>query len=434
MNKKELIIEKLRAIIFAPERLLGDDESIEKYIAPSGDALRVFCVVKPRNEEEATALIRLANAAGFALYSPLLEGLSPVKEGVVVDLGALDDGITIDERNLQASVPPAVTFSRLQAELDKVNCRVFMPASTPTESVLLSYLEREILFAAGRYTNKQLMIVHALLADGRLYKGGSHALPNATVSHREDGGPNLSKLLYQSKNSFGIPVRAVINIYPRFQSRLVIAFGFKDLKSAAEVSRVISNEEQATECFVANKTKLIRMFGEKRADGAPAWFLGATAEGSKDLAAYYAREAAAVAKANGGKDIGKTGQKLADDAFKRAWPRERGDVEFYTTYGRAASFDRIAQKHLPKDAAAMIIPVKRGTTVYMQYGAGGSAGAAAGEFCEKLLDKGAFFTSPTGDFAQKVLERTGNYHVLLKQIKNHIDKNNILNPDQMIKI
>lgn len=430
MEKKDLIIEKLRTIILAPERLLLEDENIKKYMAPSGDSSLVFCVVKPRNEEEVAAIVNFANAAGIALYSPLLEGLTPKKEGLIVDLGALDDGIAIDERNLQATVPPAVTFSQLQAELDKVKCRVFMPASTPTESVLLSYLEREILFAAGRYTNKQLMIIHAVLADGRLYKGGSHALPNATVSHREDGGPNLSKLLYQSKNSFGLPVRAVINIYPKFQSRLMLAFGFKSFKSAVDTSRVISNEEYATECFVANGARLSQMFGEKRAANAPAWLLGATAEGSKELAAYYAGETAKVAKANGGKERGRQEQKLVADAFARAWLRGPDDVGFYTTYDRAVSFDKLARKDSPKDAATIIVPVKRGTTVYMQY----DSGESAGELREKLLNAGAFFTSPTGEFAKKVFERTGNYHLLLKQIKQHIDKNNILNPDQMIEV
>ncbi|MEW5945854.1 MAG: FAD-binding protein [bacterium] len=423
-----LAVERLSELIASPERILTGADDAAGYVADGAGA--VFCVVLPRNEDEAVSVVKLANAMNFAVYTPMIGGLAPEKPGIVMDLRKLEDVIAVDERNLLATVGAAVTFDRLADELKKYDCRVWMPAAAPTDSVLLTYLEREILFAAGRYTNRQLAVVHAVLPDGRPYRSGSHALPGATVSHREDGGPNVSKLLFQSKNTFGVPIRGVVNVYPRFEARKVVAFGFKNFADACEASRLMSNAELLTECFVADRAKFAAALGEARA--LPAWILGATIEASNGLADYYEKEARKIARGREGRACVESVVAMVDAGLGRPWRADGASVGFYTTFDRLADFDRVASETLGENGAAgvMVVPVKRAVSAYAQYDA--PAGDAARSLREKLLEKGVFFSNPAGDFAKKALSTTGNYRKLLMRIKSCMDKRNVLNPGQIM--
>ena len=69
--------------------------------------------------------------------------------------------------------------------------RMALPAAARHPYALACYQEKEILLSASRYTNKQISNLHTVLADGRTYRSGSHALPMAEehgVNWREDGG------------------------------------------------------------------------------------------------------------------------------------------------------------------------------------------------------------------------------------------------------
>ncbi len=53
------------------------------------------------------------------------------------------------------------------------------------------------------------------------------------------------------------------------------------------------------------------------------------------------------------------------------------------------------------------------------------------QLCEKLVENGAFFDRPYGKLAELVYSRTEMYSKYLKQIKNKIDPNNIMNPGKL---
>ncbi|MFH1537496.1 MAG: FAD-binding oxidoreductase [bacterium] len=435
-----LFLSALRKILVDPNRIKTGPDIVSSYVAVGARAPMIAAVVFPRTEEEIIAITALANNSGSALYSPIHEGLVPPRPGVVVDLSLMTKIVKIDTENLQAHIEPGVTFGRLQSELDGMKLRVLHPASAAFDSVLLTYLEREILFAANRHSNKQVAIVHSILADGRVYRSGSHALPNANVSHREDGGPNISKLLFQSKNCFGIPTLGVVNIYPRFEARKTFAWGFKTMQKALGAARDISRREYCSECFIANAAKLARELKNLDSKSLPEWTVAIAIEGGAELVDYFGGEAGKIASSGKNLNDDKKLSKQISEAFESVWRAPALNIAFYTTYDRLNEFERLIKKDLPKnmDSAALprlFVPVKRAATFFAQYEFPAKRKGnkkIRDEIRTKCLEAGSFFNAPTGEFARQVFEKTGKYYETLKIWKNHIDKKNIMNTGQIL--
>jgi FAD/FMN-containing dehydrogenase len=53
------------------------------------------------------------------------------------------------------------------------------------------------------------------------------------------------------------------------------------------------------------------------------------------------------------------------------------------------------------------------------------------ELSELLIRKGAFFSRPYGDWAEMVYGRTPSYYTMLKEFKDLIDPNNVMNPNRI---
>jgi hypothetical protein len=200
---RSLVMAELRRLIFTEERFLSDPDEAATYLADEGYAEKILAVVKPRTVEEVQGLITLANRSGIALYTPMPFGLEPLREGVVVDLSAMDRILSLDAKKLFAVIEPGVTWDKLLPEVEALGVRMALPAAARHPYALASYQEKEILLSASRYTNKQISNLHTVLADGRTYRSGSHVLPMAEehgVNWREDGGPNISRLMLGSRN------------------------------------------------------------------------------------------------------------------------------------------------------------------------------------------------------------------------------------------
>jgi FAD/FMN-containing dehydrogenase len=78
----------------------------------------------------------------------------------------------------------------------------------------------------------------------------------------------------------------------------------------------------------------------------------------------------------------------------------------------------------------MVVPVKRGASVYNHYELAERPGM---DTFEKLLDAGAFFSSPTGSLAHALYRHTGNYEKIVRLAKRRIDPRDIMNPGQVIE-
>lgn len=115
---RSLVLAELRRLIFAEERISTDPDVAAAYLADEGDAEKILALVKPRTVEEIRGLVALANRSGLALYTPMPYGLEPLREGVVVDLSAMDRILSLDTKKLFAVIEPGVTWDRLLPEVE----------------------------------------------------------------------------------------------------------------------------------------------------------------------------------------------------------------------------------------------------------------------------------------------------------------------------
>ncbi len=424
VRDSSLVMAEVRRLIYSEdERFSSDPDEIAGYVAAGGDAGMLLALVKPRSVEEIQGLIGIANGTGLALYTPMPFGLEPRREGVVVDLSMMDRIWSLDSKRLFAVVEPGVTWEKLLPEVEALGLRMALPAAARAQSALAAYQEKDILLMASRYTNKQISNLHMVLADGRVYKSGSHALPGAEehcINWREDGGPNISKMMLGSHNMFGLPFKGYVYLYPRFEERAITVLGFQEMGPALKAAQFISRREMAVECLALNRAKAEAVTGESVPSP---WVTVAALEGSSDLVAYHRRR---VDEALGSPDELSGLAPAFSEALRAPWNAPEGTVGFYTLFEKVPSFDGM----LPEGVPRMVVPVKRGASVYNHYELPERAGM---DTLEKLLDSGAFFSNPTGSLAHALYRRTGNYEKLIRIAKRRIDPNNVMNPDQVIE-
>ncbi len=424
VRESSLVIAEVRRLIYSEEeRFSTEPEEIAPYLAEAGDTEKILALVKPRAIDEIEGLIGMANTSGVALYTPMPFGLEPRQPGVLVDLSLMERVWSLDSKRLFAVVEPGVTWEKLLPQVEALNLRMALPAAARHNSVLGAYQEKDILLMASRYTNKQISNLHMVLADGREYRSGSHALPGAeehNINWREDGGPNISRMMLGSHNMFGLPFKGYVYLYPHFEERKITVLGFDEMEPALKAAQFIARREMAVECLTLNKAKAQTVTG---ATVKAPWITVAALEGSSDLVAYHRKRI--------DEELGSPGD-LADlapafeESLRVPWDAPDGTVGFYTLFARVAEFDSLVGREAPR----MVIPVKRGASVYNHYELPGRPDLA---LLEKLLDAGAFFSNPTGSLAHALYKRTGNYEKLIRVAKRRIDPRNILNPDQVIE-
>jgi hypothetical protein len=430
---------RLREIMVDPARFSTEGEVISSYVEPGRSADRLACVVYPRSQADIEHVLGVARVYDLAVYTPIPWGLVPKRPGIVMDFKFMTDIKSIDAKNLFLEVEPGVTWEQVIPALAGLGVRVALPAAARSPYVLENALEREVVLPAARLTNKQLSTFHVMLADGREYRSGSDALPNSIAHWREDGGPNISRVFTGSRNAFGLPLRGFIFLYPEPEDRKVIVVGFTTRKQACALAQKCARSEIGTEVVILSKARAKEILGED--PGLSAWSVAFGLEGSPRLVAYQEKrikELAGELKLKPAAARPKVNEAMGE-ALGRPWYAPEESFGFYTTFSRVEEFASLAAPDL-KDAgrlAQMIIPVKRGASVYIQY-ALGDAKEGAPDAIKKLLpelaDAGAFFPNPTGSLAAHIFKKQAQYLKLLKELKEIMDPDNMLNSGQVVEV
>ncbi|MHC5080522.1 MAG: FAD-binding oxidoreductase, partial [Planctomycetota bacterium] len=121
--------EALRRLteIVGPSHVLVDPDVLETYAMDKTEALRALpeAVVRARSAAEVSAVLRLANARGFAVTprtggTGVTGGAVPLLGGVVLTLEKMDRILEIDEANFAAVVQPGVITGNLQRAVEAV--------------------------------------------------------------------------------------------------------------------------------------------------------------------------------------------------------------------------------------------------------------------------------------------------------------------------
>jgi glycolate oxidase len=223
--------------IVGEENVLVDEENLSKYAHDETEDLKFFpeVVLKPANANEIAAILKLCNqelipitprAAGTGLSG----GALPIHGGVLLSVERLNKIIEIDERNLQATVEPAVINEFFQNVLAEKS--LFYPPDPASKGSC--FLGGNIAENSGgpkavKYgvTKDYILNLEVVLPNGEIMWTGANVLKNST-------GYNLTQLMIGSEGTLGIVTKIVFRVIPLPKHNLVLLVPFFSAEKACE--------------------------------------------------------------------------------------------------------------------------------------------------------------------------------------------------------
>ena len=223
-NVEEALVTALGdAVSTAPERLdafVADTYWPALHAAAAGTPLaRPEIVVRPRTEEEVADVVRIADQHGVPVVpwgggSGTQGGCLPIRGGIVIDLGGLDEIIAVDEVSMTVTAQAGVNGKRLEAEL---NARGLMlphyPASVEWATVGGYIAARGSGVLSTRYGK-----IEDLLLSLRVATPAGGLMETVEVP-RHAVGPELTQLFVGSEGTLGVITRATLQLVPLPEER-----------------------------------------------------------------------------------------------------------------------------------------------------------------------------------------------------------------------
>jgi glycolate oxidase len=181
--------------------------------------------------EQIQELVRLANTEKIPI-TPVV-GMSstggltiPVEKGIILDLHKMDKILEINEDIDYAIVEPGVTIGQIDAELKKKGYWVSLPVGPPGSAGLLpGYILHGYGHLGGKFgiNSEQITGMEVVLPDGELVKLGGCAI-SPYWFHRTPI-PDLTGLILGWQGTTGIVTKLGINIYPRPAFKDMVGWG-----------------------------------------------------------------------------------------------------------------------------------------------------------------------------------------------------------------
>ncbi|MGW8323417.1 MAG: FAD-binding oxidoreductase, partial [Thermodesulfobacteriota bacterium] len=285
LPKSGSLKERLARIVGA-EHVKDQPDQLAGYF-PAPAETSGLLAVQPAETGEVQEIMRVASESGVVVRTMndrRLRDSDAGQEGIVLDFQRMRAVERLDKRNLLAHVQRGLTFVELKKVLDEQDLKIATPIGATSDSVLCNFINRTPLKKATFYPEVNVFTMQVVLADGTLFRTGSHAL-SEKVDLREDGGPSLSRWFFGSDDIFGVITRATIWLYPRTECREALLFGFDTLEEAARVLRNVPRTELGSEYLAANRRFLSSLLQEEKGR-LPVWTVMVGFDGKAKLVAY----------------------------------------------------------------------------------------------------------------------------------------------------
>ena len=310
------------AVSTAPERLrayVADTYWPALYAADAGAPIaRPDVVVRPRSDEDVTAVLRLADAHGVPVVpwgggSGTQGGALAIEGGIVIDMTSLDAIVEIDEVSLTVTAQAGVNGKRLEAEL---NARGLMlphyPASVEWATVGGYIAARGSGVLSTRYGKIEDLLLSlrvATPADGLIETVG---VPRHAV------GPELTQLFVGSEGTLGVITRATLQLVPLPETRRFAAVAFPSVDAGIHAIR------RALQA--GHRPSVVRMYDDVATRSTFAPVVGEDLRGIYTVLAFEGEEEAAELEERRTLAIAaEAGAELLDPALGQRWWDRRYD-------------------------------------------------------------------------------------------------------------
>ncbi|MBU1669603.1 MAG: FAD-binding protein [Actinobacteria bacterium] len=398
-------------------------------------------------------------------------------DGLVVDMSAMARVVRLDRRNRAALVEPGVTFGTFSRALEGKGLRANTPlAPRASKSVLASALEREPVIMPRYHWDMvdPLMSIEVVLGTGDLFRAGSGAGPGSLQEQWASGqaqkspmGPSQFdpvRLVQGSQGTMGVVTWASIRVEQAPARTDYLLSGSEDLATLCSLVQRLSWRRLGEECLILNSGALGSLLETDPANAAalanslPPWVLLLGLAGfawrPDERVAYQRAEAVEIARALGlsaapslgGLSADRVGRAAGATSAEPYWKdRALGDsdeVFFLATLDRAAPLisvarDKAAEAGYPSEqAGAYVQPLVGGRAAHVEVMFPHEPGKAplngtSRSLSRALLDAGAFFSRPYGDWADLVWERDPRMKRAVEKIKGIFDPDGIMSPGNL---
>lgn len=230
------ILEELKQIT-GEQYVFADTENLQFYSQDETEDLSFLpeVVVKPKTAAEISQILKLSNrelipvtprGAGTGLSG----GALPVHGGIVISMERFNSIITIDERNLQATVEPGVINQVFQEAV--ILKGLFYPPDPASKGSC--FLGGNLAECAGgpkavKYgvTKDYVLNMEVVLPTGEIIQTGANVLKNST-------GYNLTQLMVGSEGTLGIITKIFFKLIPLPTETLLMLVPFLSAEKACE--------------------------------------------------------------------------------------------------------------------------------------------------------------------------------------------------------
>jgi FAD/FMN-containing dehydrogenase len=412
-----------------------------------------------------------------------------VPGAVMVDLSRMDKILRVDRRNRMVVVEPGVTYARLQPELAKEGMRVTPPLyPRANKSVIGSLLERQpTLITRYNYSLPEpLRNCGVIWGSGqRFFTGDAGWGPPDLEAQWAGGGRQVDpkgpaqtdfyRLLTGAQGTFGIVTWASVKCELLADPKKLLFVNSGTLDDLVDLAYRLVRIRVADEIFIVNAAYLATLVGTSAADVAalrdslPAWTLVMGVGGR----ALFPEERMAVAEKDVADAVAAFGKRLlpaipglatsrveaavyglydgaaAADGAAHWKLRAKGgvaDIFFHTPLDKAAGFlattlaAASAHKYPVADVGVYLQPQHQGTAYHMEFSLpfapddrrdAEKARALFTAASKRLINDGAYFSRPYGEWADPVYNRDAAGSDALRTVKKIVDPNNVLNPSKL---
>ncbi|MDX1520794.1 MAG: FAD-binding oxidoreductase [Anaerolineae bacterium] len=208
------IIENLAQIVGADHistadaerRLHGKDQSPHQLSLPE-------VVVWPETTGQVSQIAKLANAHRLAITGwgagSSLEGNSiPLKGGIVIDFGRMNNIVTVHENDFQVTVQPGIFYKDMNKRLARYGL-FFAPDPGANASIGGMVANNAAGTRTVRYgaTRDNILALEVVLANGEVIRTGSRSV-------KQSAGYDLTHLFTGSEGTLGLITEATLKLHP----------------------------------------------------------------------------------------------------------------------------------------------------------------------------------------------------------------------------
>jgi D-lactate dehydrogenase (cytochrome) len=232
------LLSELRSIVPEADRVRTDTEEIERhgrafftYLAPHTPDAVVF----PKSREEVVEIVRFADRRGVPVV-PYGEGSSleghtiPIRGGISLDFGLMDEILEIRPDDFVARVQPGVTHGKLNERLKEHD--LFFPVDPGWDASLGGMAATNASGTnAVRYgaMRDRVLGLEVVLADGTLIRTGG-------MSMKSSAGYNLTGLFVGSEGTLGVFTELILRLQPIPEQILAARAVFPSIEAAGRAA------------------------------------------------------------------------------------------------------------------------------------------------------------------------------------------------------